>query len=488
VTTHQPYDEQQSPDISAAPIVSTVAGRYGSVRFFAGDDPIGASLAMYGEWAQVEIDLMLRFVRPGDTVLDIGANVGTHTLAFARQVGSTGSVLAFEPQREVYDLLTANVQDADFANVRCYRQAVGEKAGHLIVPPVDYSAHVNTGLVSMVQPGDDSAGEETEMVSIDGLDLKACALAKIDVEGMEQEVLKGMAKTVDSFRPVVLVECNTIDSGVKSLLVRDWAGYDVFFARSSAFNPSNYLGLSTDRFGVAQETNILFVPRALKHLVPESSGEMTLIPIRDFDTLATALLETPRFGDRTRFDRVALHRLVELLPEADEWPLLADASQDIRVRLEVTERALIAAQADRDIVQAELDTVSADRDSVLASTSWRLTAPLRAAKRFFRRIESPVGIGVRAWGTKANLGGDGSPAPVTRRAEEMHHEFDYSSPEAQVALEGVSNLILEIRADLAPQVRSYERKLRLYERTFGVAVIPVLLRRAMLKLVNRVRG
>jgi FkbM family methyltransferase len=444
---------------------------------------------MYGEWAQLEIDLMLRFVRPGDTVLDIGANVGTHTLAFARHVGSSGSVVAFEPQREVYDLLTANVHGAGFSNVRCYRQAVGEKTGRLIVPPVDYGAHVNTGLVSMAQLADGSAGEETEMVSIDGLDLKACRLVKIDVEGMEQEVLKGMSRTVDSFRPVVLVECNTIDSGVKSLLVRDWAGYEVFFARSSAFNPANYLGVSTDRFGVAQETNILFAPRALKHLVPESSRELTLIPIRDFDTLATALLETPRFGDRTPFDRVALHRLVELHPEPDEWPPLGDASQDVRVRLEVTERALTAARADGDTVRAELEAVSADRDSVLGSASWRLTAPLRTAKRLFRRMGiPPAGTGVRESGTEADSGGGLSPAPNTRRAEEIHHDFDYSSPEAQVALEGVSNLILEIRADLAPQVRSYERKLRLYERTFGVAVIPVLLRRAMLKLLSRVRG
>ena len=64
----------------------------------------------------------------------------------------------------------------------------------------------------------------------------------------------------------------------------------------------------------------------------------------------------------------------------------------------------------------------------------------------------------------------------------MHPEsdFDYSTPEAQAALEGVTALILEVESEV-------ERTTRLYERTLGLAVIPVLLRRGALVLYRRIR-
>lgn len=58
--------------------------------------------------------------------------------------------------------------------------------------------------------------------------------------------------------------------------------------------------------------------------------------------------------------------------------------------------------------------------------------------------------------------------------------FDYSTPEAQAALEGVSDLVLEIRNEIM-------RPMRLYERTLGLAVIPVLLRRSALGLYRKLR-
>lgn len=71
-------------------------------------------------------------------------------------------------------------------------------------------------------------------------------------------------------------------------------------------------------------------------------------------------------------------------------------------------------------------------------------------------------------------------------------EFDYSTPEAQAALQGVSRLILEIRDEYAEPIvyvtdPSSERKLRLYERTLGLAVVPVLIRRAVVRLLQRLR-
>lgn len=69
---------------------------YGRIEFLPFDGPIGDSLALYGEWAGREIGFLQAFVPQGATVVDGGANIGTHTLAFARFCGSGGSVIAVE--------------------------------------------------------------------------------------------------------------------------------------------------------------------------------------------------------------------------------------------------------------------------------------------------------------------------------------------------------------------------------------------------------
>jgi len=63
--------------------IETMACRYGMMSFFKTDNTISRSLKEYGEWAQAEIDFLLYFIGSRDTVLDIGAFIGTHVLAFA---------------------------------------------------------------------------------------------------------------------------------------------------------------------------------------------------------------------------------------------------------------------------------------------------------------------------------------------------------------------------------------------------------------------
>ena len=85
-----------------------IEGRHGYVLYNVNDRYIGRSVENYGEWSPAETALFARFCRPGDYVVDVGANIGTHTLAFARLVGERGRVFAFEPQRMVAQVLAAN--------------------------------------------------------------------------------------------------------------------------------------------------------------------------------------------------------------------------------------------------------------------------------------------------------------------------------------------------------------------------------------------
>ena len=106
-------------------LYETVDARYGRITTFANDvGAVSRSLRIYGEWAENEISFLRRLIPSGGTAVDVGAYVGTHTLAFSRFVGSAGSVVSFEPQPDTFKLLEANVANNHVSNVRLENAAV----------------------------------------------------------------------------------------------------------------------------------------------------------------------------------------------------------------------------------------------------------------------------------------------------------------------------------------------------------------------------
>ena len=81
------------------PVFPRAETPFGQMFTLQGDTVIGRSLRLYGEFAGDEVDSILALARPGDHVLDLGANIGFHTLALARTIGPEGRVTAVEPQR-----------------------------------------------------------------------------------------------------------------------------------------------------------------------------------------------------------------------------------------------------------------------------------------------------------------------------------------------------------------------------------------------------
>ena len=76
--------------------------KYGKIIYNTRDRYIGRSLAAYGEYSQGEAELYKQLLRSGDTVIEVGANMGSLTVPLARFVGEAGRVIAFEPQRLIF--------------------------------------------------------------------------------------------------------------------------------------------------------------------------------------------------------------------------------------------------------------------------------------------------------------------------------------------------------------------------------------------------
>jgi FkbM family methyltransferase len=235
--------------------------RYGKLLFNKNDRYIGKSLELYGEFSEAEIDLFRQIVQPGAVVVEVGANIGTHTLFFARQVGHSGAVIAFEPQRIVFQCLCANMALNSVTNVECRQQAVGAAPGEIRVPTLDPWREQNYGGLSVEGW---QQGEPTPMVTIDGLNLSRCALIKIDVEGMERAVLEGATQTIACCKPLLYVENDRREKSAELVRTIDSLGYAMYWHAPPLFNPKNFRQSATNVFGNTVSINMLCVHKSVR--------------------------------------------------------------------------------------------------------------------------------------------------------------------------------------------------------------------------------
>lgn len=211
--------------------------RHGTITYLRTDSFIGRSLDLYGEWGEGEIILFRRLLKPGDGVIDVGANIGTHTLALAKLVGPTGAVYSFEPQRAIYDILRSNVAANGLENVSTFCAAAGAAEGSCRIPKIDYGSTNNFGLVAV---GDGEV--EVPRMTIDGLQLQKLDLIKVDVEGSEADVLTGAAATIARSRPILYVENNNAAKSKALVALIRSLKYRLWWHLSAYYNEMNFAG------------------------------------------------------------------------------------------------------------------------------------------------------------------------------------------------------------------------------------------------------
>lgn len=153
----------------------------------------------------------------GVVALDCGANIGVHTVEWARAMQGWGQVLAIEAQERLYYALAGNIAINNCFNARAIHAAVGAAEGMIHVPVPDYTAPGSFGSLEIRQRTSNEfigqkldysagAGQPTRLLAIDSLELARVDFFKLDVEGMEVEALDGAARTLARCRPSILVE------------------------------------------------------------------------------------------------------------------------------------------------------------------------------------------------------------------------------------------------------------------------------------------
>jgi FkbM family methyltransferase len=181
-------------------------------------DTVGRNLYLHGafEWATT---LAIRaLVAPGSVFVDAGAHIGTYTLLAARLAGPNGRIHAFEPDDANRALLERNVVENRASTVTVSEFALwSEDAELALVASPDAG---NSGMPSLMRDGE---GPTVRCRTLDGA-IDSCDVIKVDVEGAEVELLRGMHRILDEHQPSVVIE---VGDDAPLQLLRG-AGYDIF--------------------------------------------------------------------------------------------------------------------------------------------------------------------------------------------------------------------------------------------------------------------
>jgi FkbM family methyltransferase len=225
--------------------------RHGAMLYNINDQFIGRCLDLYGEWAWGEIECTAHYAK--GIVLDVGANIGTHTLAYAKLAKQ---VIAFEPVIGLFTMLCTNLALNCIENVLPLNIAVGQKNGITSVSIPDYSVENNFGSCSV------SVGnQQVHMDNIDHYNLSDVSMIKIDVEGYEQQVLEGAMETIARCKPALYVENDRIDRSDALCSFIESIGYSMQVHNVPLVSEHNYRGNKYNLFPGIYSLNMLCLPK-----------------------------------------------------------------------------------------------------------------------------------------------------------------------------------------------------------------------------------
>ncbi len=244
--------------------------RWGSFILLRGD-MISNYASNYGEWCEVEVDLYKTLLSEGSNVLEIGANIGLHTIPLSK-ICENGKVICFEPQPPIFNVLCGNLAINNVLNVMPYNKAVGDICGDIIIPVSSYDKPWNYGSFSIengynnegcydAQPS--PAQQCIDIITIDAL-MESVGIKidfiKIDVEGYEINCMRGAVNTIKNNKPAIF--CEAVNKKVTDDVVDflSMLGYEGYWFVGNRYRHDNFLACPGPMYGkLSYDVNIIFI-------------------------------------------------------------------------------------------------------------------------------------------------------------------------------------------------------------------------------------
>ncbi|ENO8808635.1 FkbM family methyltransferase [Photobacterium damselae subsp. damselae] len=264
-----------------------VNSEFGHFTVIKNDSVVSKSMELYGEWAKNELCEISKFIKDTDTVLDVGAFIGTHTIYFSSLV-CNGKVISFEARKDIYDVLKINSDK--LSNVTVINSGIGKNNYKIEIEHKSLNGSDNFGGLDL-KPIDKLEHKEVEIISInklDSYDLEKVDFIKVDVEGMEYDVLLGAENIINKNRPVIFLELNDVEHGSNLL---SWAknnNYNVYGISTLAYNKNNFNNNQENIFSNASEIGLLFIDSNAENY--NDIAKQTLSEIYTLDDIVLLLL------------------------------------------------------------------------------------------------------------------------------------------------------------------------------------------------------
>lgn len=170
--------------------------------------------------------------------------------------GGEGIVLAFEPQRIVFQTLCANLAINSISNVHTFHTAVSSEEGFINIPDLDYSKSNNFGGVSLANI---KKGATVQKVKLDSFlnKINRLKLLKVDVEGMEIDVINGSKQLINKFKPIIYIENDRVENSEKLIDLIKSLDYKLYWHLPKLFNENNFYKNKENVFNNIVSVNML---------------------------------------------------------------------------------------------------------------------------------------------------------------------------------------------------------------------------------------
>ena len=250
------YKKQKTAEIiHTTPMNQVAKTRHGIMCFNQHDHYVGNSLKRYGEYSEAEVELFQQIIKPGQVVIEVGSNIGAHTIPLAQLVGPRGKVYAFEPQRLMFQNLCANTAMNGLTNIYAHQMAIGDKNGNIQINELAAMTPQNFGGYSI--PHNQGDSEKVKIATLDSFAFKKCHFIKADVEGMEVEVLQGARKLIEQHKPVLYIENDRKKRSQQLLNLLQELGYRIIEHKPRLYKQNNFSQNKENVFGKIVSLNIV---------------------------------------------------------------------------------------------------------------------------------------------------------------------------------------------------------------------------------------
>lgn len=172
------------------------------------NDLISNFIFKHGFWEQHLFFFYQQFIKPDFIIIDGGANIGFHSVQFAK-LAYEGKVYSFEPQPMIFNVLSANSLINGTSNIiEQYRLGLGDKTDIAEMSPLSEQEFsptcINYGGRGLTYDRD--GGEKVSIITVDSLNLDKLDFIKLDVQGFELKVIEGGKNTIIKNLPIMFIE------------------------------------------------------------------------------------------------------------------------------------------------------------------------------------------------------------------------------------------------------------------------------------------